>query len=246
MPSWVSNFSSHSQIKHILWGGFIHLWAATCLPLRCFFIDVFVHPSSWAPSHTFTRNCFHSSLLFFLPFFPPPSAVSFVHSFQTHTESLTFSLVILPLSTFPSPFSFRCMAVYSAFVETASLLEDSPGINLPCLCQATDQQFTGHQLLGLLGARLTGVLGVWHDRAVTAGIVPALDAKSATYQQYLCSTIYVYFQHQFYSTCSAPPACWHVALLVLVLFYVFKLCSRVRPCYCQGATNHHPLLLQWF
>lgn len=98
MPSWVSNFSSHSQIKHILWGGFIHLWAATCLPLRCFFIDVFVHPSSWAPSHTFTRNCFHSSLLFFLPFFPPPSAVSFVHSFQTHTESLTFSLVILPLS----------------------------------------------------------------------------------------------------------------------------------------------------
>lgn len=121
-------------------------------------------------SHIHTQLLSFLSVILFL-FSTPPSAVSLVHSFQTHTESLTFSLVFLPLSllpttltqplsTFPSPISFGCMAVYSAFVETASLLEDSPGINLPCLCQATDQQFTGHQPLGLLGGRLTGVLGV--------------------------------------------------------------------------------------
>lgn len=50
--------------------------------------------------------------------------------------------------------------IFGLFVETALLLEDSPGINLPCRCQAADQQFTGHQLLGLLGGRLTGILGV--------------------------------------------------------------------------------------
>lgn len=80
-------------------------------------------------------------------------------------EPLTFSLIFLfslfqPSPGLPATISFKCMAVYLAFVETAMYLEDSPGINLPCVCQATDQQFTGHQLLGLLGGHLIGILGV--------------------------------------------------------------------------------------
>lgn len=75
------------------------------------------------------------------------------------------------------------MAVYLAFVEIALLLEDSPGINLPCLCQATDQQFTGHQILGRLGGHLIGILGVELDRAVTAAIlILVLIIKEATSQ----------------------------------------------------------------
>lgn len=97
-----------------------------------------------------------------------PSLVLFLSS-STFTPLL--SSTSLPCT------SFECMAVYLAFVETASVLEDSPGINLPCLCQATDQQFTGHQLLGLLGACLTGVLCVWQGKAFTAGVVWALNTK---------------------------------------------------------------------
>lgn len=103
--------------------------------------------------------------------FHPP--LSFTRSLSLSSSTFT------PLL---SSTSFECMAVYLAFVETASVLEDSPGINLPCLCQATDQQFTGHQLLGLLGACLTGVLCVWQGRAFTAGVVWALNTK--TYQKY--------------------------------------------------------------
>lgn len=95
----------------------------------------------------------------------------------THMESLAFS-PFFSRALFLSPILFGCTAVYLAFVEAVLHLEDSPGINLPCLCQATDQQFTGHQLLGLLGGCLTGILGVWHDRAFPARTVPALNTTS--------------------------------------------------------------------
>lgn len=115
------------------------------------------------------------------------------HLHPPFSLSLYFSLSIHlhPASLYPplSTISFWCMAVYVAFVETASLLEDSTGINLPCLCQATDQQFTGHQQLGLLGGCLTGILGVWHDRAFTAGIVPALNIKIQPVTQMCCSKL---------------------------------------------------------
>lgn len=126
-----------------------------------------------------THNHFHSSALFLIPRASPPLGLFFYIAPLWHTQNLWYfhpNKVFLPLS-FPStstrppsspllaspPISFGFTAVYLAFVETASVLEDSPGINLPSLCQATDQQFTGHQLLGLPGGCLTAILGVGHD-----------------------------------------------------------------------------------
>lgn len=136
-----------------------------------------------------SHNCLHSSLFLFF-FSLATSMLSLVLIFfWARTRkindllliflSLTPSLHLLPASPYPHvPHLIPMHGVYLAFVETAALLKDSPGINLPCLCQATDQQFTGHQLLGLLGGRLTGILGVWHDRAFTAGVlVPAFKHK---------------------------------------------------------------------
>ena len=151
--------------------GFIHLWGRPCLPLLSFFtVTLFLSRGVSCAYLLSDTHRFTDIFTLLSPSFPL-------------SLSLSPSLHLHPASLYP--ISFWCMAVYLAFVETASLLEDSPGINLPCLCQATDQQFTGHQLLGLLGGCLTGILGVWHDRAFTAGIDPALNTKSATHKENL-------------------------------------------------------------